>query len=103
MIMIETAEICEIELEMTEVVRYLGYGKNQPDSQVLKRIEDCIFEMKEKLSFRACYEKISLCTDDGESLSFGNVKTNSKSLRKNLSGCDEVVLFVATSELVQTE
>ncbi len=96
MVMIETAKIGEIELGIAEVVRYLGYGKNKPDVQVLKKIEDCICEMKEKLSLRACYERLSLCFDDCGKLSFGNIKTDSKSLRKSLSGCDEVVVFAAT-------
>lgn len=96
MVIIETAKIGEIELSIAEVVRYLGYGKNNPDNQVLKKIEDCICEMKEKLSLRACYERLSLCSNDCGKLSFGNIKTDSQSLRKNLSGCDEIVVFAAT-------
>ena len=93
--MIETFDKSEIKINQKEILRYLGYGKNDADSEILKRIDILAEELKNELSPKVCYEKFHLTADD-ENIIFGMVKTNSKALKKNLSGCKEVVVFVAT-------
>lgn len=93
--MIETLDKSEIEIDKKEVLRYLGYGTNDADKTTLERIEVLIGELKKELTPKVCYKRYPVTTD-GEYTCFGTVKTNSQSLKKNLDGCCEVVVFVAT-------
>ncbi|MBQ7986803.1 MAG: Vitamin B12 dependent methionine synthase activation subunit [Clostridia bacterium] len=93
--MIETLDKSELEIDKKEVLRYLGYGQAEADEKTLKRIENLTEELKKELSPKVCYDKYPVIRDD-EDISFGVVKTNSKDLKKNLKGCDEVLIFVAT-------
>lgn len=93
MIKIEKAE--KVNIDTAEVLRYLGYGKNVADEGVLNLIEKCIKEMLACASFKACFDEHNLAFEE-ESIIFGNIKTNSKSLKKNLKDCDRVIVFVAT-------
>lgn len=93
--MIETFDRSEIKIDIKEVLRYLGYGKNEADAEILKKIESIIEELKKELSPKVCYEKYPI-TKTSEKLCFGAVKTNSKALEKNLSGCNVALVFVAT-------
>lgn len=95
MIMIETLDKREIEIDKKEVLRYLGYGKNECDEAVLKKIDRITEQIKECLSLKACYEKYPLIFMD-DMLSFGNIKTESADLKKNLSGYSYVIVFCAT-------
>lgn len=96
MIRVETVKANELEIERREVLRYLGYGKSKAEENVLMLIENCISEMLFALSCKACYEKLSVCEDSSGNLCFGNIKTNSKNLKRNLHGCDEIIIFTAT-------
>ncbi len=94
MIQIETLNT--IDIKKTEVLRYLGYGKSNADANVSSIIDKIIIEMKQKLSLRSCYDKYPVSVAEDDSLCFGSIKTNSRSLKKNLHGCDEVLIFTAT-------
>lgn len=95
MIMIETLSDREIKIDKNEVLRYLGYGKNQADDTVSEKIDAITKQMTECLSLRASYEKYPLILMD-DMLCFGSIKTASADLKKNLSGCTEVIVFCAT-------
>lgn len=95
MIMIETLDKNGIEIDKKEVLRYLGYGKNDADDKTLKRIEQLCQELKKDLSLKVCYEKYPV-KKEKDGLCFGTIKTKSQDLIKNLKGCCEVVVFVAT-------
>jgi len=93
--MIENIDKSEIKIDQKEILRYLGYGKENADATLLKRIVILTDEIKKELSPKVCYEKFSVISD-GDSICYGTVKTNSDSLKKNLAGCKEAVVFVAT-------
>lgn len=93
--MLETLDNREIKIDKKEVLRYLGYGKNKADNAVLEKIEDIIKQMTNCLSLRASYEKYPLILMD-DMLCFGSIKTASADLKRNLSGCTEVIVFCAT-------
>ena len=93
MIKVELAE--KVNIDTNEVLRYLGYGKNKADEGILTLIERCKTEMLENCSLKACYDIFDLSLDD-DMLKFGNIETESKSLKKNLKDCKKVVVFVAT-------
>lgn len=95
MIMIETLDKNEIEIDQKEILRYLGYGKNDADYETLKRIENLTKELTKEISPKVCYEKYLLKKEE-DTLLFGIVKTSSVALKKNLQGCEDVVVFVAT-------
>ena len=93
--MVETLKKGEITIDKKEVLRYLGYGQNEADEVVLSKIDELLEKMKESLSCKACYEKYPLILMD-DMLCFGSIKTDSEDLKKNLSGCSDVIVFCAT-------
>lgn len=93
--MLETLENREIKIDKREVLRYLGYGKNQADDAVSEKIDAITEQMKECLSLRACYEKYPLIMMD-DVLCFGSIKTTSADLKRNLLECTDVLVFCAT-------
>lgn len=95
MIMIETLSKREIKIDEKEVLRYLGYGKNQADEMVLKKIDSMAKKMQESIFCKVCYEKYPLILMD-DMICFGSIQTTSADLKKNLSGCTDVMVFVAT-------
>ncbi len=93
--MIRIDTIDAVKVNNAEVLRYLGYGKNKADENVLALIEKCKTEMLDCCSFKACYDTFEVSFDE-DKLIFGNIETNSQSLKKNLKGCESVIIFVAT-------
>lgn len=94
--MIETLDKSDIKINRKEILRYLGYGKNDADEKTLDRIEALVEEVKKELSPKVCYEKFPVIKD-GENICFGPVKTDSQALKRNLDGCCEAVVFIATA------
>lgn len=79
-----------------EAVRYLGYGKNAVDAQTLELIENSFRNLQSASSKKSVYRIFDLSQEDGEYIRFGNLEVKSKSLGKNLLGCDKIVLLGAT-------
>ena len=97
MIELEYARYDEINISRKEVLRYLGYGKNNADDGTLAMIEKCICEIRPKLSCRACYDRFPVSADKNSILNLGFTSSSSESLAKNLKGCSEIILFTATT------
>lgn len=95
MIMIETPKKEELTVNKKEILRYLGYGKNDGDSDILTKIDGASLKVFESIAPKICYEKYPLIQKEGV-LSFGMVTTTSENLKKNLSDCREVIVFAAT-------
>ena len=93
--MIEIFQKDDLLVNKKEILRYLGYGKNDADEVVLKKIDLATERIAENLSLKVCYEKYPI-KKLGEELQFGIVKTNSQSLKRNLQDCESVVFFSAT-------
>lgn len=81
---------------MREAVRYLGYGKHAVDDQTLGLIADSFGSLRTLSSRKSVYRIFDLEQEDGETVRFGRLTVKSKSLGKNLRGCDKIVLFGAT-------
>lgn len=94
MIEIIKSAAAEITIDPKEVAVYLGYySANNIDS---KTVDDAIAEFSENADFRACCIKVPVkITDNGVDLGF--MQTESKSLRKNLEGCEEAYIIAATT------
>lgn len=89
----------EINIEPKEVFRYLGCTEERATNEIKELVFDCIKNMRGVISCKACFDIFKIrCADD--ELDLGFATTNSKALKKNLTGCDEVVLFGATIGVV---
>ena len=84
----------ELELSKKDIGIYLGYYGIKLDSSTDLLIEDCIREFCENVVFRACYTVLPIECTDGVSLE--NLKFCSKSLKKNLDGCESAYIFAAS-------
>ena len=76
-----------------EILRYAGARGDAQEVSVL--LEECLAEIRDKLIYRVCYREFSV-TEMGDTLDLGFMKTDSAALRKNLFGCDRIVLMAAT-------
>ncbi len=93
MIEIIKSAAAEISIDPKEVAVYLGYySANGIDP---KMIDECIEEVGKCANFKACVEKVPVITH-GE-IDLGFMKTCSKSLQKNLAGCDCAYILAATT------
>lgn len=96
MIQIEKCTSDEINIDKTEVLRYLGYNGQSAPLAVCDAIERCMAEILPKLSYRACFDRFLVTEIPNGNLSLSFIETNSKNLAKNLKDCNEVILFTAT-------
>ena len=81
--------ICE-----KEVLCYAG--DTNPTKETLQILRDCIKECKNIFSRKIAYRIFPIERQD-DGLCIGSLTIHSKSLEKNLSGCDRVILFAATA------
>lgn len=76
-----------------EIMRYMGC--HEASLQTLDLIDQCIGEIKDKLSYKVCFRSMSmeefLACGENENMPFG-----SSALCKNLDGCICVIIFAAT-------
>ena len=84
-----------------EIYRYLGFGRQMPDSAVQERVEACLEELQPQLTLREVHRYFPL---EWEAESAGTpgilriegMDIQSGALEKNLRGCSEVCLMAAT-------
>lgn len=79
-----------------EAARYLGYGKHVVDEQTLALIERSFSELQTVAAGKFIYRIFDLDSVEAEKVRFGGMEIHSKSLGRNLAGCDRIVLFAAT-------
>ncbi len=73
----------------------IGFEKHAEISEIDNIVDECIKECESFLSYKVCYRYFPLkISDNFLDLSFAS--TYSSDLAKNLSGCNEIVLFAAT-------
>lgn len=85
----------EIQINKKEALRYLGYILAKPDNVVESELDSCMEELHSLLKCRAAYTRRPVQAQ-GDYLDFGFAGVESRHLAKNLQGCTEVYLFVAT-------
>lgn len=76
-----------------EILRYAGC--KSADIQTQKLLNDCLNEVKDKLSYKVCFCKLNACVNN-DICDFTAFKVQSNKLSKNLIGCKEVIVFGAT-------
>ena len=80
-------------VDRREALRYAGVKEETPEMTAL--LQDCIQLCQNSLTPRVCYAFYPVTRQDGQ-LDLGFAVTDSSALRRNLAGCDEIVLFAAT-------
>ena len=76
-----------------EALRYAGVKGNTPEMSALLR--ECAALCENSLTPRVCYAFHPVVRQDGI-LDLGFAQTDSSALKRNLAGCEEIVLFAAT-------
>ena len=82
-----------LPISESEILRYAGAKGDIPKSRELCR--SVIDEALSLLDMKVCYTELFVTVSEGV-CDFGYFKINSKSLAKNLFGCERVILFAAT-------
>lgn len=90
-VFLKTYEVPEISRR--EVLRYAGVRGEAPELEEI--LDDCINEADGKLTYKVCYREFPVSENDGV-LNLGFCETSSEALKKNLCGCESIVLFGAT-------
>lgn len=81
-----------------EILRYLK-SQNLEDRSLNTIIETCVSELLTVVKPSIVYEEYKLSITDNESeqcICFADVNVKSSSLARNLKGCEQICLFVAT-------
>ena len=78
-----------------ECLRYAGTTPQAVSEAERELFESCIKEVENKLSYKVCWGRFPIRRTE-DTLEFAALQTDSKALRKNLEGCEEVIVFAAT-------
>ncbi len=76
-----------------EVLRY-ARAKDSYD-EYASLLDECIREAGDLLSYRICYDRYEIVRSS-DFIRFSAIETSSDTVKKALSGCDEMILFSAT-------
>lgn len=74
-----------------EILRYAGVGKESENVSTL--VEECLAEA-DSFIYKICMRQFSVKAE--EFIDLGFVKTDSKTVKKCLEGCDSAIVFAAT-------
>lgn len=80
-------------VNLKEIFRYAGAKQATPELRAI--VSDCLAEIKDRLKYKVCYAELDISFFEG-GIDLGFMKSNSRDLSKNLSGCQKIVLFAAT-------
>lgn len=94
MIQLITAKNEEIEIDIREVLRYSGCA-GSTDKQISAMAQRCTAEIKAALSCKACFIRVPVLFI-GTTVCLGGLSVSSKALKRNLTGCNEAIIFAAT-------
>ncbi len=87
-----------LEILPQKVCRYLGIGLSKPDEQLEALIDNSIDEFRKIARFRACF-RIVPCQTSEQGTDLDVFFAPGKNLAKNLSHCNQAILFAATAGL----
>ena len=80
-----------------EVCRYLGYKKGvRPEPEADALIRTCTARVEQVAEPRTVSTVLPLTFREGNEMELGPIRVKSAALRRNLLGCEEVILFAAT-------
>lgn len=86
-----------LEADYGEICRYLGYRRDTPpDSDMEQTIRACARRLEQAVTPRWVSREFPLTHLPDGALELGEVRVESKSLSRNLKGCERVMFFAAT-------
>ncbi len=86
----------DLPYDKSEILRYCGV--KEVDAETEKLLSECLSECEGIFSYKVCY-MVSPVTITGDVIDFDFAEAKSAALSKNLSQCDRVLLFAATTGL----
>lgn len=84
--------LAAISVNKREVLRYMGASG---DETLYPLIDECMVEVDKALSAMICYDNYEISVD-ADHIELGFCAVNSRDLAKNLNGCKNAIVFVAT-------
>jgi len=85
-----------MQTDRKEALRYLGLGKHEPDPETERLLEECIRETEKAADLRHLIREYPLTIEDDGTIDGGCFRVKSANLKKNLSGCDSVLVMAVT-------
>lgn len=85
-----------MERREKEAVRYLGFGKNAVDDRTLALIRESFEDLDREAGKKSVHRVFDIRQTADDRILIGPMDITSKSLGRNLKGCDKVILFGAT-------
>ena len=89
--MIYTLNYNAPDINKNEILRYAGAGRDAED--VCALVDECLM-MTDALTYKVCMTQLPIIR--GEYIDLRFMKTDSKTVKKCLEGCDSVIVFAAT-------
>jgi len=94
-----TKSYAEPEYNIKEILRYAGvYCHGDVKSEIPELAElvySCISDLSGRMTYKVCRVEYPIKITD-EAIDLGFMQTSSSALRKNLKGCESIILFAAT-------
>lgn len=81
------------EINKKEILRYAGVHGDAPELE--ETLQSCLRELDGKLTYKICYCEFPIVHYDGY-IDLGFSKATSSALKRNLTGCESIVLFAGT-------
>lgn len=85
-----------MDINRNEILRYLGYGRNDADEAVNAVIDECIEELLKTVSPKSITRSYDLKLGQDDLIDCTCFRVKSRNLSKNLQDCSGVILFAAT-------
>lgn len=86
----------KMDRRTAEASRYLGYGRQNPDTQTKELMHDCFQQLDASVDPRIVSRIFDLKRSGEGHIAIGNLQIESRNLGKNLKGCERAVLLGAT-------
>lgn len=84
-------------INRSELLRYLGYGKNKPDENINSLIDECEKEILNYLEPRYTYKCFRLIdANENIHLNDTNLVLKGEDIKNHLKGCSQCILMCAT-------
>lgn len=85
-----------MEMNQKEILRYLGYGRQEADIQVLGLVRECWEELMRVAAPKSISRDYPLRLFDEDGVDGTCFQTRSRNLNRNLKDCEQIILFAAT-------
>lgn len=82
-------------INRAEIIRYLGYGRQVPDVDILALIETCVQEVEAAAEPKSVMRRFPVVVSEDRVQAAG-LTFHSRQLARNLQDCEEVVFMAAT-------